>query len=165
MAKRQIQSIIDINNQTLTIEVEGHDSIICELSEIHTDMLNHAALHGLKQKICDAAALGAEYSISEKYTAMKEVFDRIYSAEPQWNKTAGGGGGATGLLFRALCRLYPDKSPEQLRAYHDKLDKKQQAALRGNPKIAPIIEKIKLEAANTTGVDSDELLAGLEDIE
>ena len=161
---REIKSTIDTNTNTLRIEVAGKQDIVVLLGMLSSEMLDHACLHGLKQKIVDSAALGQGYTLTEKYNAMVETFDRITSSDPSWNKRAEGSSTVTGLLYRALCRLYPDKSPEALRAYHDKLDKSQQSALRKNPRIAPIIEEIKLEKVSTTGIDSDSLLNELEDI-
>ena len=161
---REIKSTIDLEAGTLTIETVGKADIVIYASELHADIKLHATLHGAKQKIVDSAALGRDFTLTEKYNAMVETFDRITSSDPSWNKRAEGSATVTGLLYRALCRLYPDKSPEALRAYHDKLDKSQQSALRKNPKIAPIIEEIKLEKVSTTGIDSDSLLNELEDI-
>lgn len=159
---REIKSTIDIDNKTLTIATEGKNDIVVKLSELDNGIIEYSALHGLKQKIVDAAALGAGYSLTEKYNAMLEVFERITGDDPSWNKRAEGAGTITGLLFRALCRLYPNKNPDTLRAYHDKLDKSQQAALRKSATIAPIIEQIKMESVSTKGIDTTGLLDELE---
>lgn len=165
--ERQIKSTIDTNKQTLTIEValEGKEPFKLGLDDLHADMVVHAALHGLKQKVVDAAALGAGYTLTEKYLAMQEVIERLFSAEPTWNKRAEGGGSVTGLLYRALVRLYPDKEVETIREYHDKLDKSQQYALRKNPKVAAIIEEIKAESVDTSAVDTDSMLDELGGLE
>lgn len=127
----------------------------------------HAMYHGLKQKMVDAAAIsrneetGASATIEDKYAAVRKVYDRLLAGE--WNAKRGGdGAGSGGLLFKALARMYPTKTAEQLREYLDGLDKAQQASLRANPKVAAIIEEIKAASAGN-GVDSDALLAGLED--
>lgn len=160
---RAIKTTINTQASTLTIATEKGDFVV-ELAKLSPEILKHAALHGLKQKIVDAAAMGAGATITDKYEAMQEVVERLTSAEATWNKgNIGAGGGAKGgLLFKALCRMYPDKDPETVRNYHNGLDKSQQAALRKNAKIAGIIEEIKAESVNTKGIDSDELLSGLE---
>jgi hypothetical protein len=165
MKKREITSNVNVSAKMLTIDVLGKEPIIVKLETLSEEILIHAALHGLKQKIADAAALGQEYTLTEKYAAMVEVFERITGDDGQWNKgTIGGAGGSTGLLFRALCRLYPEKAPEVLRAYHDKLDRSQQAALRKASKVAAIIEEIKSESVNTTGIDAGSLLGELDEL-
>lgn len=133
-------------------------------------VLDEAVTHGLKQKLVDAAAIpcnpdtGRPATAEEKYAAVKRVYDRLMSGS--WNMAAGEGGtGSGGLLYRALCKLYDGKkTPAEIRTYVEGLDKKQQAALRDNPKIKPIIDELreKDDAAGASGIDSDELLAGLD---
>lgn len=142
---------------------------------------NAAMWHGLKQKLVDAAAIsrdpltGKPATIATKYAAVEEVFTRLTSEVPSWNKTRGEGGAGTtgvgGLLYRALVRLYDGvQTPEQVRKYLDGLNGEQQAALRGNKKVAPVILAIKAEDAARraeTGEEEDEsdnLLAGLGDL-
>lgn len=162
MAK-QITSKIE--NGYLTIQVEGKEAMTIHHSHLSPEITIHAILHGCKQKIVDAAALPNGATLTEKYEAMREVFTRITAPDGTWNKQGEGASGQpSGLLFRALCRMYPGKTPEALRTYLDKLDKTQQAALRKNPKVAAIIETIKAESAKTTGIDSDNLLADLDAI-
>lgn len=149
------------NGQTLSI-TQG---------QLDADIRAHATIHGLKQKLVDAAALsrnpdtGRSATIEDKYNAVREVYDRLMAG--QWNKNrgdgAGAGAGTGGLLFRALCRMYSAKTPEQIRAFLDGKTKEEQSALRKNPRVAAIIETIKAESAKTTDVDSDDMLAGLED--
>ena len=162
---KQITSKIDNEKLTLTITVVGKEPIIIGVKDLDQDMVNMATLHGLKQKIVDAAALGASYSTREKYEAMSVVVERITGEFPSWNVRSEGGGSVTGLLFRALCRLYPEKDPSVLRAYHDGLSKSEQCALRKNPKVAVVIEELKAEKVDTKGVDSDLLLDALDGLD
>lgn len=145
-------------------------------AELSEEIRAHALIHGLKQKLVDAAAVsrnpdtGRAASIDDKYNYVREVFDRITSPTGTWNKVRGEGGvsaGAGGLLLRALGRLYPAKTTEELRAYLAPMTGEQQAALRINKKIAPVIAAIKAEDAERRaetgeGDESDELLAGLD---
>ena len=150
---------VDVASKTLNVVTDKGTIVVC-LSGLVVDMVTAAALHGLKQKICDAAAgLG---TITEKHDAMQAVADRIIEGE--WNKRGEGDGAPTGLLLKALIRLYPSKPKDALVDYLAGKDKKEQAALRKNPKIAAIIETIKAESAKTSGVDSDSLLDELEEI-
>lgn len=126
-----------------------------------------AMMHGLKQKIGDAAALsrnpetGRSATIEDKYNAMMEVATRL-QADDGWNKAreAGEGGGAGGLLFKALCRVKADKTPAEVRAYLDGRTKEEQAALRKVPAIAAAIEEIRAAQAKDGGIDGEALLAG-----
>ena len=130
-----------------------------------------AMLHGLKQKLVDAAAIardtatGRAATISTKYDAVKEVFDRITGAggeAPSWNKPrAGGTGGQGGLLARAIAR-YKNVTIEQAKAYLDRLTDAQKQALRVDHRIAAIINELRLESAKPAGIDTDALLSGLD---
>ena len=132
----------------------------------------HAKWHGIKQKLMDAAALsrnpetGRSATIGDKYDAMKTVFDRM-SIDGQWNAVTRGPSGPKidGTLLMALVRLYPAKSPAALREYLGGKSTAEQTAMRGNPKIAPMIAIIVAEMAAAANTDFDAQLAGLEDIE
>lgn len=136
--------------------------------ELGTEIRNAALLHGLKQKLVDAAAIsrntetGRPATVSDKYEAVKAVYDRLLAG--QWNATREGGGTATGgLLLQALCRMYAGrKTAEELKAFlADKTDA-EKAALRKNPRIAQHIADIRAEQAKDGGIDSDDILAGLD---
>ena len=132
-----------------------------------------AILHGLKQKLCDAAAIsrdpatGRAATIDTKFDAVKEVFDRITSADGEWNKKReAGAGGSGGLLLAALVRMYAGrKTKDDLRTFLDGKTMSEQAALRKNPRVAEIIEEVKAERAKDgdDDTDSDEMLNELED--
>ena len=152
----------------LTMTFSNGETLRLDASLLTDDIQRDALMHGLKQKLSDAAAIsrnpetGRSATPADKYNAVREVYDRLMAG--QWNKARGDGTGSGGLLFRALCDLYPNKTPEDIRAYHDGLTKEQQAALRVNPKVAPIIARLRDERApKAKGVDSDALLSGLED--
>lgn len=144
---------------------------VLEITErqLSADMRAHATIHGLKQKLVDAAAIsrntetGRAASVADKFEAVKEVYDRLLSGE--WNKRREGGAGVSGgLLFRALCRMYEGKkTPDDIRAFLEAKTDAEKAALRKNSKVAAIIEEIRAESAKGDAADSDELLADLED--
>lgn len=146
------------NGQTLSLSV----------GQLTEEIRNAALMHGLKQKLVDAAAIsrnpdtGRSATTEDKYNAVREVYDRLLSG--QWNKQReGGSGGASGgLLFRALSRLYSAKTPEQIREFLEGKTDAEKATLRKLPAIAAIIEQLKAESAKTDGIDGAALLAGLE---
>jgi hypothetical protein len=155
------------NDYGLKLTFDNGQSLELYVGQLDAGVARQALLHGLKQKLVDAAAIsrntdtGRAASTDDKYNAVKEVYDRLVSG--QWNKTreGGGGAGAGGLLFRALVRMYPKKTEGDLRTYLDGLDDKQQAALRKNPKVAAVIAEIRAESAKPDD-DADDLLAELE---
>lgn len=136
------------------------------------DIAEHALMHGLKQKLIDAAAIsrnpetGRSASVVDKYEAIAAVWGRLLAG--QWNKAreGGAGGGTGGLLLRALVRMYAGKKTETaLREYLAGRTDAEKAALRKNPKVARIIEEIRAESADDSGIDSDALLDGIDGME
>ena len=135
-----------------------------KISELSDNIQRRAMLHGLKQKLVDAAAIscnletGRSATIDDKYTAVREVYDRLLAGS--WNKGRGDGSstGNGGLLFRALCQMYPGKTPEALRAFLDGKTKSECAALRATPKIAAIIDTLRAPSGD---IDTDDLLSEL----
>lgn len=126
-----------------------------------------AMMHGLKQKLIDAAAIsrnpdtGKSASPADKWAAVNAVYERLLRGE--WNAQRGDGTGNGGLLFRALCRMYGTKTPDQIREFLDGKTDAEKAALRKNPKVAAIIVEIQAEAGKAGDVDSDALLGELGD--
>lgn len=142
-------------------------AISIDLAALTPEIRHQLMLHGLKQKIVDAAAIprctdtGRAASDADKIDAMRAVAERLMAGE--WNATREGGGATGGLLLRALIELYPAKSRESLVDYLGGKSDKEKAALRASPKIAPIIDRLKAEAGRAGGIDADDLLGELED--
>ena len=140
-------------------------TIVVQVGDLPASIIGDALMHGLKQKLVDAAAMsrnpdtGRAASIDDKYNAVAEVADRLMVG--QWNKVREGGATGT-LLFRALCQLYEGKKdPDAIQAYLDGKTDAEKAALKKNPKVAAII--IELQAAKAGDIDTDELLGELDD--
>jgi len=162
---RDIQATID--GSTLTLSFRHGEAIIIDRLVLDAGIVDHAIMHGLKQKLVDAAAIsrnpdtGATATIEDKYNAVLAVYNRLLDGE--WNKTreASDSVSGSGLLFRALCRLYPGKTGDTIRVYLDGKTKSEQAALRSNPKVAAIIDTIRAEKVKD--VNADALLSELDD--
>lgn len=140
-----------------------------QIIQITTDALTPAIaraalLHGLKQKLVDAAAMsrnpetGRSATIEDKFAAVQAVYERLLAG--QWNAVRGEGSATGGMLLSALVRLYDGrKTPEQVREYLATLTDAQKTALRANSRVAPIIEQIRAERGQATDTDAllDEL--------
>ena len=148
-----------LNGETLSIDANA----------LSPEIRAHALLHGLKQKLVDAAAIsrdpanGRAATVETKFLAVKEVYDRLLAGN--WNKPReGAGGGVGGLLFQALVRMYAGrKTAEDIKTYLDGKTDAEKAALRKNPRVAEIIAAIKAENAKPGDVGGDDLLAELDD--
>ena len=165
--KRNAAISATINGSTLALTFANGETLIMRGDALNSDVQQYAMMHGLKQKLVDAAAIsrnpetGRAATVEDKYQAVKTVYDRLLAG--QWNATREGGGNAGGLLFQALCRMYAGrKTPEQLREFLvDKTDA-EKTALRKNPRVAQIIEDIRAESGKAASIDTDELLGELE---
>lgn len=149
------------NLTSITFKSSAGDEHTIAISDLSPAILDYAIMHGIKQKCVDAAAIsrnpdtGKSATVADKWAALMAVATRIVGPDGQWNATRGEGDGTSGagLLFRALIRMYPAKSPEQLREFLAGKGKSAQAALRKNPRVAAIIEEIRAERAD----DGDEV--------
>lgn len=164
-----IETVVD--GCELTVRVADFEPIHVDIRTLADDVRAAATLHGLKQKICDAAAIsrdpetGRPASARDKYDAMAAVAGRLLAGE--WNAKrgdgtgAGAGAGAGGLLARALVR-FTGKSAAEIREFLAAKTRAEHAALRANPKIAAIIDELRAERGGD-GVDTDEMLSELLD--
>ena len=166
---RHAQITVERIANNLVIEFAHGKRIELNPFDLVASIQEQAVFHGLKQKLVDAAAIsrnpetGRSASIEDKYQAVSAVYDRLLAGH--WNAVRGEGGtGTGGLLFAALCRMYVGrKTEEELREWLSTKDKKAQAELRKNPKVAAIIEQIKAErGADDDGLGED-LLGELDD--
>lgn len=162
---KQAALSVTTSEDGLWIEFANGRTLSVNVVDLGRAIYQQAALHGLKQKLVDAAAMsrnpetGREASVEDKYLAVFAVYERLLAG--QWNAPRGEGGGASGgLLFRALCAIYPDKTPDALREFLGKKTDKEKAALRKNPRVAAAIEELRSKDAPNGG---DDLLAELED--
>ena len=166
--KKDIEAAVE-ENGTLVLAFRHGEVLRIHPEALAPEIQRMAMLHGIKQKLIDAAAIsrdtttGRAATIATKYDAVREIFDRITGENPSWNKPrAGGAGGQGGLLARAIAR-YKSVTVEQARAYLERLTDAQKQALRVAPQIATIINELRAESAKPAGIDADALLDGLGD--
>lgn len=144
----------------LTLAFANGQELTIRPDQLAQEIVDQAIMHGLKQKLVDAAAIarnpdtGRSATIDDKFEAVKAVYDRLLGG--MWNAVrTGEGGGSGGLLFRALCRMYDGKkSPSDIRAFLEAKSDAEKAALRKNPKVAAIIESMRAQP----DVDTDSML-------
>lgn len=156
----------DILTASLTLAFSNGLRISVNPATLTASIQHMAMMHGLKQKLVDAAAIsrnpdtGRSATIDDKYNAVREVYDRLMSG--QWNKNRDAGTGTKGgLLFRALCMMYADKTPDAIKAFLDKKTPAEKTALRNTAKIAAIIATFKQD--DDSDIDADTLLDELND--
>lgn len=161
-----------IDGTTLTLSFAHGKAIVIDASTLPQSIIDAAVMHGLKQKLVDAAAIsrdtdtGRTATVETKFAAVGEVAARLLAGE--WNKSRASGGPATGgLLIRALLRMYDGrKTKDELVAFLSAKTDAEKTALRKSAKVAPIIAELRDEDADRRGaggVDVDDLLGELGD--
>lgn len=157
-----------IDNGRLTVEVAGHPAIVVDPAQLPANLVEYAALHGLKQRLVDAAAIprdpdtGRSATAADKYAAVRRVWDHM-TATGEWNLVRGSGGGSDGLLVAALmeaCGLTREQAREAVAGWDRPL---QEAMRERDPVIAPIVQRLRMERARTVAgaVDTAAVLEGL----
>lgn len=157
----------DTFGSTLTLNFIDGTELSIDIDNLSPQIRIDATLHGLKQKLVDAAAIsrnpdtGASATVAGKLDAVREVFERITSADGTWNKVRTGDGSANvgGLLVRALMELKGlDKAT--VTTFLEGKTKDQIAALKAMAPVAAIIARMQAEKAKD--IDADALLGELD---
>lgn len=146
----------DVYGSTLTLTFSDGRELVINADNLNDTIRTDAMLHGLKQKLVDAAAIarntdtGRSATLDDKFDAVNEVFMRITSPDGTWNKARGGEGtGNAGLLVRAIMRLQ-DKPKAEVEAWLATKTKEQKEALRKNPRVIDAIAAIQRESVRDT---------------
>ena len=129
------------------------------LFTIPDTLLNKFAAHGAEQKLGDEIA--GLTDTEDCVLAVDELIDRLYNGEWSVKREANGMAG-TSVLVRALVE-HTGKTVEQIKQFLNGKSQAEKVALRNNPKIKPIVERIEAEkASKKANVDTDALLGELE---
>lgn len=129
------------------------------LFTIPDTLLNKFAAHGAEQKLGDEIA-GLD-DVEDCILATDELIDRLYNGE--WSvKRESSGMGGTSVLVRALVE-HTGKPVEDIKSFLKAKTQAEKIALRNNPKIKPIVDRIEAEKAAKAGakVDTDGMLSEL----
>ena len=143
-----------VSGTTLTIAIDGLGELSIDASTLSDEVRNLALLHGLRQKICDAAAMSKGATETDKFAAMTAVRDNLLNGE--WSKRSSDGTGpVSGLILRAFEQWANEqaiakkaKTPptsEKIKAFYNSKSRSEQLALRNVRRIAEIIETLKSE--------------------
>lgn len=171
MARKNAVVSVSLNDQNaIVFTVEGEGTVTISPEVLSDEIRNRAMIHGIVQKVSDAAAMGKGATPGDKFAAMQAVAARLL--EGDWSKRNGDGAGPVqGLIFRAFREFVETKAKAakkpipaeaDIRAVYDAKDRKGQLALRNVPEIADIIERMKAEkGASGQSVDVDSLLGDL----
>ena len=123
------------------------------------NLLNKFAAHGAEQKLGDEIA--GLNDVEDCLLAVDELIDRLYNGEWGVKREANGMAG-TSVLVRALVE-HTGKTVDAIKQFLAGKSQAEKVALRNNPKIKPIVERIEAEkASKKANVDTDAMLGELE---
>lgn len=151
----------------LNITFANGQKLNLHVSELSQSIREMGLLHGIKQKLVDAAAIarnpdtGLSATVDDKIAAVFTVYDRLMAGE--WNAQREGGGQLS-LLLAALIET-TGKAPDVVKAWLDKKSDAEKKALALNPKVAEVINRIRAERLKTADIDTDGMLDELDGIE
>jgi len=157
----------DVFGPILTLNFITGEELTVDVNALSVEIQQQAMLHGLKQKLVDAAAIarntetGLTASPEDKFAAVKTVYDRIIRQDGTWNAIREGvEHKAGGLFMRALMEL-TGKTKPQLEVMVEKMSKEEVSALKKSEKVLAITQRMEREAAAQAGNTGDDLLAML----
>ena len=168
MNTRKATISADIFKTVLTVNFSNGKSLEVDVTKLSPEIQQAAMLHGIKQKLVDAAAIARNPEnlrspqVEDKYAAVKEIYDRITSPNGTWNKVRQEGATPTtkgNLLVRALMKM-TGKDKDYVDDFLSSKTEAERKALGKNPRVLQIIAE--LQAASGTGdINTDELLGEL----
>jgi len=126
---------------------------------IPSALLNKFAAHGAEQKIGDETA-GLE-DVDDAVLAVDALVERLNAGEWGVKREANGMAG-TSVLVRALVEVM-GKTVEQIKEFLGKKSQAEKVALRNNPRVKPVVERIEAEkTSKKSAVDTDAMLGELD---
>lgn len=145
---------VDSDSQVGTcihFDVLGVGRLSMDYTKLHPAIVERAAIHGMIQRISDAAAIsrdpetGESATAQDKFDAMQRLVDHYESGTSEWSRRpVAGEGKSGGLLFKALCIMSGDtRTPAEIKEWMGTKTKAQLNALRVQPKIAEVIASIR----------------------
>lgn len=165
-----VSAVIDAGILTITVPDVGVLTI--DPASLSPEVRAYAVLHGMKQRIVDAAAIARDESTglpatpADKFAAMKELADHYLSGASEWSPTRSGERAESGgLVLRALAKIQglpldemrtivaakAEKRGISLKAYYK--------TIADAPAVAAIISELR--AAGAKVEDAEKLMGDL----
>ena len=175
---QQIKPVVSDDMTRVTFEIRGAAPIVLDMTKLHPDIIKRAACVGMAQvRIIDAAAVsradadGNVRTASEMLTLKRERMEALVAhymtGTAEWTqKRAAGGEGRdnSSITLQAMKRVWPDKDCEalawRLEQRRGITRREAYAEFAKTKQVAEAIAAIKAERAT---IDSDDLLAEMED--
>ncbi len=100
-----------LEGDKITFTVLGAGAVTMDTEKLHDDIMQRAAIHGLIQRISDAAAIGRDpetgrsASPAEKLAAMTELVAYYETGTADWKRTGTGEGSGKSITIEAIARV------------------------------------------------------------
>jgi hypothetical protein len=153
----------------------GGQTTVLDMAKVSQTLLDRAIVHGLKQRISDAAAIpcdsetGLPATPAEKFAAMSELVEHYNSGTSDWirPRTAGDGTPRSGSTLQAFANVYwgGDLAEAQvtMQAFATKRGIEFAAAVKVWAGADKIVEEVaRMKAAIPAKVNADSLLDELD---
>lgn len=157
--KRKMQKTSTIENGVVSVRLDFRNGEFREF-EVPEELLLKFAAHGAEQKLGDAIAGLKE--MDDAVIAIDDLTARLNKGEWGVTREANGMAGIS-VLVRALVE-HTGKTVDAIKDFLAGKTQGEKLALRNNPKIKPIVDRIESEKASKNGssVDTDALLGELD---
>lgn len=149
MATKFLQK--NIENNAVSFELGNGRKLVCMLAQLKDDMVTQLALHGLSQKVGDAAAncsKGEEYS--RAMAQMSAVWENLLQ-----NKWRESGASGNSILIEALAE-HTGKPADAVREAVNAADEEKLKTWRSNAKVKAIMARIAAERAAEKAENANE---------
>lgn len=169
-----------VEGETIMFSVKGAGNLMLDTKGVSAQNKSRAMLHGLVQRISDAAAMardsktGASATPQEKFEAMKRLVEHYQSGSEEWSPARNVEGVGrprvenpqARLLRAALAIFNPQKDAETIEKFVKGLGAGQVTALVMSEQLKESVELAREQLAQedakaAEGVNAEELLSGL----
>ncbi len=173
--KKRANSVIStrVDENGVVFSVTGVGELSLPFGELSDAVKHRAMIHGLIQRVSDAAALsrntetGQSATPQDKYNAMRDIVEHYRTGTTEWSVKRASGTGETrenGITLRALAAVQ-GADVATMRERVERLAEKQGVTTRAilakiatQPAVAAKIAELR---AQTVAVDADAMLAEL----
>lgn len=160
--KTRLMKTAEVKDGVHTVRLDFRNGVTKTFT-LPQDLLSKFALHGAEQKLGDEVA--GVTDLDDAVIAIEELIARLDKGEWAVRREPGSSVAGSSVLVRALVEQ-SGKTAETIKAFLANKSHAEKMALRANPSIKPIIDRLEAEkAAKATkkgpAVDTDALLAEL----
>lgn len=157
---------IGAGSSKVRFNVLGVGALTLDMTKLNQCVLDRASIHGMIQRISDAAAIsrnpetGKPATAQEKYDAMARLVNHYESGSAEWRIAGGGGIARSSVLLDAMVQLFPNRTRDDLKVWLAGKSKAERAKLAQSSRVRPIIA-----AMTPVSGDADAMLDELDQAE